>query len=115
MNIKIVQLDRTLPDGIVTTIHWTATETDEPFSAYSYGSLGVPTNDPTDPSFIPFEELTEETIVEWVIDTMGEERVEALQTSLNNQIELQKNPISATGLPWTQGATIIEPEATTPE
>jgi hypothetical protein len=100
MNIQIAQLDRTLPDGCVTTIHWTATQTDGDFTASAYGSLGVPAKDPSDPSFIAYEDLTEEQVKQWCIETMGEEQVTALQTNLNNQIEAQKHPVTASGLPW---------------
>ena len=100
MNIQIAQLDRTLPDGCVTTIHWTASQTDGDYTASAYGSLGVPAKDPSDPTFIAFEDLTEEQVKQWTLDAMGEEQVTALQTNLNNQIESQKHPVTATGLPW---------------
>jgi hypothetical protein len=100
MNIQIAQLDRTLPDGCVTTIHWRATQTDGDFTASAYGSLGVPAKDPSDPTFIDFEDLTEEQVRQWTLDAMGEVQVAALQTNLNNQIEAQKQPVTASGLPW---------------
>ena len=100
MNLNIAQLDRTLPSGVVQTIHWTATQTDGDFTASSYGSLGVPAKDPSDPTFIAFASLTEEQVKQWVLDTMGEEQVTALQANLDGQIEAKKNPTSATGTPW---------------
>jgi hypothetical protein len=109
MNIQIAQLDRTLPDGCVQTIHWTATQTDGTFTASAYGSLGVPAKDPSDPGFIPFEELTEEQVKQWVLDTMGEEQVEALQANLDGQINAARFPTSASGLPWAS-AVSVEPE-----
>jgi len=102
MNLNIAQLDRTLPDGCVTTIHWTATKVDGDYTASAYGSLGVPAKDPSDPTFIAFESLTEEQVKQWVLQTMGEEQVAALQANLDGQIEAQKNPTSASGLPWSQ-------------
>jgi hypothetical protein len=99
-NWTISQLDRTLPDGCVTTIHWTATQTDGDFTASAYGSLGVPAKDQSDPTFIAFASLTEEQVKQWVLDTMGEEQVTALQANLDGQIEAQKNPVQATGVPW---------------
>ena len=100
MNLNIAQLDRTLPSGVVQTIHWTASQTDGDFTASAYGSLGVPAKDPSDPTFIPFESLTEEQVKQWVLDTMGQEQVTALQANLDGQIEAKKNPTSATGVPW---------------
>jgi hypothetical protein len=108
MNIQIAQLDRTLPDNVVNTVHWQATQTDGDFTASAYGSLGVPAKDPSDPTFIPFDQLTEAEVKQWVLTTMGEEQVEALQANLDGQIEAQKHPTSASGLPWAQ--TQAEPE-----
>jgi hypothetical protein len=100
MNIQIAQLDRTLPSGVVQTIHWTASQTDGDFTASSYGSLGVPAKDPSDPTFIALASLTEAQVKQWVLDTMGQEQVTALQANLDGQIEAKKNPTSATGTPW---------------
>jgi hypothetical protein len=100
MNIQIVDTNRELPSGVVNTIHWQASQTDGDFTASAYGSLGVPAKDPSDPTFIPFESLTEAEVKQWVLDTMGEEQVAALQANLDAQIEAQKHPVSATGLPW---------------
>jgi hypothetical protein len=108
MNLNIAQLDRQLPSGVVQTIHWTASQTDGDFTASAYGSLGVPAKDPSDPTFIPFDQLTEAEVKQWVITTMGEEQVAALQANLDGQIEAQKNPTSASGLPWSQAP--VEPE-----
>jgi hypothetical protein len=100
MNLNIAQLDRTLPDSVVSTIHWRASQTDGDFTASSYGCLGVPAKDPSDPTFIAFASLTEEQVKQWVLDTMGQEQVTALQANLDGQIEAKKNPTSATGTPW---------------
>ena len=102
MNLTIVNAERQLPSGLITTLHWTATQTDGDFTASSYGSLGVPAKDPSAPTFIPFDQLTEEQVKQWVLDTMGEEQVAALEANLQGQIESQKNPTSASGLPWAQ-------------
>jgi hypothetical protein len=100
MDIQITQVDRTLPAGVVQTIHWVASQTDGDFTASAYGSLGVPAKDPSDSTFIDFEDLTEEQVRQWTLDAMGEEQVTALQANLNKKIEAQKQPVTASGLPW---------------
>jgi hypothetical protein len=102
MELQIVNAERQLPSGLITTLHWVATQTEDTFTASAYGSLGVPAKDPSDPTFIAFESLTEEQVKQWVITTMGEEQVAALQANLDGQIEAQKHPTSASGLPWSQ-------------
>jgi len=90
---KIVQLDRKTADGFVTTAHWTVTATDGDFSASSYGTCGF------DGELItPYEDLTEEQVLGWVWAN-GVDK-DATEESLAAQIELQKNPVTATGVPW---------------
>ena len=89
---KIVQLDRKTEDGFVTTAHWTVTATDGDFSASAYGTCGFDGELTT-----PYENLTEAQVLEWVWASLDKAAYEA---SLAAQIEAQKNPVSATGLPW---------------
>lgn len=93
---KIVNLERSLPDETVTTAHWTAAQQDGEFSASAYGSVGF-TRDETSADFIPFEALTEEIVLGWVKASMD---TEALEASLQAQINAQKTPTSASGTPW---------------
>ena len=102
MNLNIVTIDRTLPDAVCTTVHWTASKTDGDYTASNYGSLGLPDKDPSDPTFVPYEDITEAQVVEWVKSAMGEEAVAALEASLDSQIEAQKHPVSASGVPWLE-------------
>ena len=98
---KVSQLERESSDGYVFTAHWTvnATETveDKTYSAGAYGSIGL---ERPEEDLIPFEELTEELVVSWVLDKLGEEQVTNMETSLTNQIQEQKTPSKLQGLPW---------------
>jgi hypothetical protein len=89
---KIVQLDRKTADGFVTTAHWTVTATDGDFSASAYGTCGFDGELTT-----PYADLTEAQVLEWVWASVDKD---AYEQSLAAQIEAQKNPVSATGLPW---------------
>lgn len=99
MNItwSILQLDRNLTDGGVYTAHWSVSAVDGDYSAYSYGTVGF-TPDPSSPTFKPYNELTQDEVLNWVwskdVDRFDTE------SSLVNQIDLKKNPVTATGLPW---------------
>ena len=113
MEIKINQLERTTADDVVTIAHWSAsvedTHTEEgytdvegnevpervvvDYSASAYGTQSF-TRDADSPEFIPFEDLTEETVVGWL--TLDE----GLEANLLAQIEEQKAPSSVTGKPW---------------
>ena len=98
---KVSQLERETSDGYVFTAHWNvnATETveDKTYSAGAYGSIGL---ERPEEDLIAFEELTEELVVSWVLDKLGEEQVVNMETSLTNQIQEQKTPSKIQGLPW---------------
>ena len=96
----IANLERETEDNFVFTAHWTvnAIEEDgeESFSASAYGSIGLERPD----ALIPYEDLTEEIVVGWVKEKMGEEAVEAMEAALAAQIAEQKAPTKAAGVPW---------------
>ena len=90
---KIAQLDRQTSDGLVTTAHWRVGAVDGDYSAGSYGTVGFERGD----TFIAYDSLTEAQVIAWVKDKLD---VEAIEASLAAQIVLQKNPTTATGVPW---------------
>ena len=100
MNLNIITIERTLPDSVCTTVHWTATKTEGDYKASAYGSLGLPTKDPSDPTFVAYEDITEAQAIEWTLAAMGEEQVAQLEANLDSQIEAQKHPTQASGTPW---------------
>jgi hypothetical protein len=65
----IAQLERNTSDGGVVVAHWRATATDGDYSASSYGTAGF-TPDPTAPDFVPFDDLTEADVLEWVYESL---------------------------------------------
>ena len=95
MNITytIAQLDRQTSDGLVTTAHWRVDAVDGEHTAGSYGTVGFERGE----SFIAYASLTEAQVIAWVKDKLD---VEAIEASLAAQIAAQKNPTTATGVPW---------------
>ena len=92
----ISTLERTLADGGVTIAHWQATAVDGDFSASSYGTVGF-TPDPSASGFIAYDSLTEADVIGWVQAELDQDAIEA---SLAAQIEADKNPTQAAGVPW---------------
>jgi hypothetical protein len=80
-------------------VHWTASQTDGEYSASTYSTVGF-TEQP-DQSLIPYEDLTEALVIEWVKASLGEEGVAAIDTALANNIADQKAPKVAAGVPWS--------------
>jgi hypothetical protein len=89
---RISQLDRNTADGFVTTAHWTCSGVDGDFSGSVYASCGFDGE-----LSIPYESLTEATVLGWVWQKVDKEATEAAVAA---QIEAQKNPVSASGTPW---------------
>jgi len=89
---KISQLDRNTADGFVTTAHWTCSGVDGDFSGSVYASCGFDGE-----LVIPYDQLTEANVLEWVWEKVDKEATEAAVLA---QIEAQKNPTTASGTPW---------------
>lgn len=99
LTFKIANLERATETGGVTVAHWTASKADGDYSASSYGSIGF-TPDPTAEGFKPYDTLTEDDVIAWVVDSLGAETVEAMELNMDNSIAEQKAPKTATGMPW---------------
>jgi hypothetical protein len=92
---SVVQMDRQVADGFVTTVHYNVSAVDGEFTASTYGTVGYT----EEGAFTPYSELTEALVVGWVQNSLGKEAVE---TALAAQIDAQKNPVSESGLPWAE-------------
>ena len=90
----ISQLDRQTSDGFITTAHWTATAVDGDYTASVYSTCSWAVGTPT----IPYADVTMQEVLDWCW-TSGVDK-DATEAALVAQIELQKNPVTATGVPW---------------
>ena len=81
-------------EQVIYNVHWRVTKKDGEYSAGLYGAKSLNTEDIQD--FKPFDEVTSEMVEGWVKDAMGEEQVTEIETTLDQQIEDQKNPTSVT-------------------
>jgi hypothetical protein len=95
-NWSVNQMDRLTSDGFVVTVHYNVSATEDTYQASTYGTIGY-TQEPGE-TYTPYDQLTEAQVVGWVQTSLGKDTVEA---SLQSQIELQKNPVVATGTPWS--------------
>ena len=93
MEFKIVDLNRSTDGDVVTTVHYTVSKTDGEAVGSSYGSVGVEVGD----TVIPFAELTEVVVIDWVKEKLD---LVSLEASLDAQIADQKAPKVKSGTPW---------------
>jgi hypothetical protein len=83
--------------GFITTAHWQCTATDGEYTANPiYSTCSWADGSPT----IPYADVTESEVLQWCWDS-GVDK-EATEAALAQNIELQKNPVQATGTPWSE-------------
>jgi hypothetical protein len=97
---KISNLDRNTADGFVNTVHWNASQTDGDFTASTYSTVSFTKEDGI--NYVPYAELTEAAVVEWVKGSLGADGVAAVDAALAANIAEQKAPKVATGTPWSE-------------
>ena len=92
-NWVIHDLERQTSDGLVTVVHWGATAVDGDYSAGIVNTQALERGE----SFVSYDTLTEQTVLGWLWEKVDKDAVEAALTA---QINAQKAPVSANGLPW---------------
>ena len=96
----IANLERNVADGGVTVAHWRVTESEtvgeDTFTASAYGTVGF-TPDADADGFVAYDDLTEDDVMAWVWADVDQDATEAALTA---KIEADKNPVSASGVPW---------------
>jgi hypothetical protein len=102
MNWNISSLNRSLPDGVVLTAHWRVTKTQDGHTGSVYGTISLPHKDHDARDFIPYDQITEAQVIQWVKDEMGANQVAAYEAAVQGQIDAQVNPSTASGTPWSK-------------
>ena len=93
-NWTITQTNYETANGFITTAHWTCTAMDGAYTASVYSTCSWFEGTPT----VPYAEVTMQEVLDWCwASGVDKEEVEA---SLAQNIDLQKNPVTATGTPW---------------
>ena len=99
------QCDRELRDGGITTGHWRVTA-EQPvgtgddavtYTATSYGTCGF-TPDPSASDWTAYDSVTEEEVLGWCWANGVDQ--EAIEASLQADIDLQITPTNGSGVPW---------------
>ncbi len=93
---------------VVYNVHWRYKIESGSYSTDSYGVVKLSPYS-SGSSFVPYDELTEEIVTGWVVDSMGTDRVQELQSAMVNRIETMINPPTAMlpppwTTPWSSGS-----------
>ena len=93
----IANLERETEDGFVFVAHYTINANDGTYSSGAYGSIGFQRPD----NLIPYADLTEETVINWTKEALGgDEKIAEIEAALQAQINEQRSPSKAAGVPW---------------
>lgn len=96
----IAQLERNTSDGGVIIAHWRVTKSEtvgeKTYTAQSYGTCGF-TPDPSASDYIAYADLTEADVIGWCQGELDQSSIEAALTANINE---QKTPTTADGVPW---------------
>ena len=92
----ITQTNYETANGFITCAHWTATQVDGDYTASIWSTCSWQPGTPT----IPYASVTMDEVLAWCYAS-GVDK-DATEAALAQQIALQKNPVTATGTPWSQ-------------
>ena len=102
---QISQMERTLDDNGVIVAHWRATASETvgtgddavTYSATSYSTCGF-TPDPSSSDWVDYDSISEDLALSWCFGS-GVDK-DAIEASLQANIDGQINPTQASGVPW---------------
>jgi hypothetical protein len=97
-NWTITDTDYETKNGFIQTAHWTASAVDGDYTASIYSTCSWADGSPT----VPYADVTMQEVLDWCWAS-GVDK-DATEAALAQNIELQKNPVTATGTPWSTAA-----------
>ena len=103
MDWKIIKTESDSETGIVEMATYKCSKSEEEHYAEVIGDIYLLENpdSPTVPeSPVPYSDLTEEVVLEWVKDKIGESNVKNIEDRVQEIIGLKKSPAIVEGLPW---------------
>ena len=95
-NWIITETDYETSNGFILTAHWTCNAVDGDYTASIYSTSSWAAGTPT----IPYAQVTMAEVLDWCWAN-GVDKT-ATEAALAANIALQKNPVTAQGLPWSQ-------------
>jgi len=107
--LKTTTLNNT-PNVVVQT-YWKKIGTEGEHTGIFSGATPFSANTmPAGTTFVPFEQLTEETVLTWIQAVVVDSYEEHVNGKIQEQIDYKKNPVVEATLPWEPAA----PAANTP-
>lgn len=102
---RIYNLERQIADGLVIKVTYGYVVENLGFLDRKVGTIEL-TGDPTSPDFVPYENLTEEIVIDWVKSELEAEGVTEIETAVQNSVQAAIDEAAAKttqeGLPWVE-------------
>ena len=90
------------PDCVF-NVHWRCNAADEtyPTTTATYCNIQTIIYDPSEP-YIPYDQLTQDIVLSWTLEGLGEEQIAIIQSGLSDTIDNILNPpVTSPPLPWS--------------
>jgi hypothetical protein len=98
MEILISNLRRNKTTGCVIQVEWAAIKRQDSFIAKVFGKTDLQEKDLSDPAFVPFDQLTEKIVLDWINPTLDANEILA---ELDRQLqEMEDAKFIVTEKPW---------------
>ena len=95
----VQNMTRVIDDGFVINVAWGCTASAPGVQGAFYGGQDTYPNNPSEPGFIPYDQLTQEIVLGWVYAGLGDQKA-VIEATLTAKVEKQLNPTTANGVPW---------------
>lgn len=89
----------TLNNYVVQT-YWRKTGTDEEGNTGAFNGATPFTPDPTQPNFVPYDQLTQEIVLSWIQPVVTGSYEEHVNSKIAEDIAKAKDPVVDEPLPW---------------
>ena len=96
---QVNTMQRELADGYVSKVIYRVDGVDGVYKYRATGEVNLPKPD----TLIPYSDLTETTVLSWVKQKLDADKsgsVTEIEQAVENGVNKQKNPTTATGKPW---------------
>ena len=94
---KINHVERAKLDGFILQVIWECSDQQDSHVGRLTDTLGFEIDEPK----VPFEQVTETMIVEWVKEKLGQHEVSRIESVVQSMIESNKNADKLVGAPWS--------------
>ena len=99
---EINTLERDLSDGYVTKVIYRVKGLSDSVEKFRHtGEVTLATKPSSLPSdFVAYDSLTSSTVLGWVTTSLGTDKVTAIETDLEAEVNEAITPTTAAGVPW---------------